>query len=199
MELDINTGFSVVFDVINKQVGPGVIDNPCAICLGRTAVIGILMRVALNVLTGRKTGVDITDTLMVRNKIDTFTDPHRCREITIHGCERLKLSVPFNVYPELSCCAAAVAFPACGFSCQSAEDNTTSLTEINMIRGTVRQTLRFTTVCADFPYPRIKSQPSTTRIENGLTIGIPIDDSSIAALISESLRLTAKCRHHINF
>ena len=101
------------------------------------------MRVALNVFTRREAGIDIADPFMVRNKIDTFTDPHGCREIAIDGCERLKLSIPFGVNPDLPCSAAAIAFPARRFTGQSTEDNAAITAEINMVRGTVRETLRF--------------------------------------------------------
>ena len=96
------------------------------------------MRMALNILTGRQAGVDIPNPLMVRDKIDTFTDPHGCREIAIYRFKRLKLSVAFNIYPELACCAAPIACPACGFPRQSAEDNTASIAKIDVIRGPVR-------------------------------------------------------------
>ena len=114
-----------------------MIDDTCAICLRGTTVVGILMRVALNVFTRRETGVDIANTFVIRNKIDTFTDPHRGREIAIYGCKRLKLSVRFRVNPELPGRAAAVAFPACRFTGQSTEHNAAGIAEIDMIGGTV--------------------------------------------------------------
>ena len=133
-----------------------MVDDTRPICLSRTAVVSILMRVALNILTGGEAGVDVPDAFMVRNKIDTFTDPHRCGEIAIHRSERLEFPVPLCVYPELPGCAATIAFPACGFSCQSTEDHTTGIAEANVIGGTIGEALWFSSVGADLPYPWIE-------------------------------------------
>ena len=130
-----------------------MINDPGAISLCRTAIVGFLMCVALHVLTRGKAGVDISNTFMVGDKVDAIINPHRCSEIAFYRRKRLKLSISVCVYPELSCCAATITFPSCGFACQPSEYDTTITTECNVVSRSVGKTLGFATFRRNAPNP----------------------------------------------
>ena len=107
LEICLGIGF------IHPQICAGVVDNVRAIGVRRAAVVVLVVRVALQIIAVREARIDISDSLVVRNKIDAFAYPHRRGEISLRRREELKEAVAIPVDPELPGGAAAVAFPAC--------------------------------------------------------------------------------------
>ena len=97
---------------IHPQICAGVVDNVLAIGVRRSAVIVLVVCMALQIVAAWEAGIDVSDALVVRNKIDAFAYPHRRGEISLCWGEELEVTVAISVNPDLPGGAAAVAFPA---------------------------------------------------------------------------------------
>ena len=112
MEFDIDLEILLGIRFIHPHICACVVDNVRAIGVRRSAVIVLVVRMALQIVATWEAGIDVSDSLVVRNKIDAFAYPHRRSEISIGRCEELEEAVAIPVDPDLSGGAAAVAFPS---------------------------------------------------------------------------------------
>ena len=115
----------------NVQVGARVINNAPAVGLRKAHVVVVVLGVAPQVFAGRPARIEVADTFMVTDEVNTLAKPQRPAGIAFQLDQSAKTAVAVRVDPQVSRRPAAVAFPVGSVVGVAADDNAAV--------GTVRQ------------------------------------------------------------
>ncbi len=115
-DMDIQLDGIVSLAVEEVQVRSGVVDDPHSIGRRKTNVEVLVVRVPSQIAARDGARVEISKSLMIREEIDAFANPHRVREIPREPDELGERSVSPPVDPERAGRAAAIPLPPRGIA-----------------------------------------------------------------------------------
>src|ERR1043166_2279804 len=110
--VDLDFRDRVAVRIVHVQIGAGMIHDPAS-SGGRMADVEIaVVRVPPQVLAGRRARVKVTDSFVVRKKVDARANPEWSREIPFQLDEPPEVAGTRRIDPQIARRPAAITFPA---------------------------------------------------------------------------------------
>src|SRR6202035_4499668 len=107
---------AVTLGIKQVQFRTRVIDQVLPIARKMACIEIPMIRMATKVFTCRYTGIDIPNSLVVRDEVDTLTDPAGISDIAIEMKQTLECTAVSHITPQMSYPAAPVPFLMCHFT-----------------------------------------------------------------------------------
>src|SRR6266487_154800 len=94
------------------EIGASMIDQPFSITRKMARVEILMIGMLAHVLAGGSARIEIANPIVIREKVDTLTNPARTRDIPIQPQKAFKRPAPAGITPEMPGSAPTIALPA---------------------------------------------------------------------------------------